>query len=97
MSITNHEIMARFKQENNIPLNVELYSFATWNKMGYKVKKGEHAKYKINMWKHINKNIDNKKDNINDSDCEKSQQTSNSNNFFMTKVNLFTRSQVEKI
>lgn len=85
MAITNKEIMFQFKIENNIPLEEPLYTYAMWKQLGYKVKKGQHAKYHLTMWKHSTKTkvVDDK------------EVTSG---YCFTKVAyLFTKEQVEKI
>ena len=55
MAITNKQIMEMYRAENNIPETVELFTFASWKAKGYKVKKGEHAKHQVSLWKYREK------------------------------------------
>ena len=49
--MTNLEIIKKYKAENNIPENAELNTIMVWNKLGYKVKKGEKSKHRIIIFK----------------------------------------------
>lgn len=49
MAITNKMIIAQYKLENNIPLETELYTYATWRSMGYIVRKGECSKHRVSL------------------------------------------------
>lgn len=51
MAITNKAIIELYKAENNIPLNTPLYTWAVWHNMGYRVRKGEKCKHRVQMWK----------------------------------------------
>lgn len=51
--MTNVEIIKDYKRANNIPENEELNTIFVWNKLGFKVKKGEKSKHKIVIYKQI--------------------------------------------
>lgn len=85
MAITNKEIMALFRIENDIPEDEPLYTFARWKSMGYQVKKGEKAKYKVALWKYKEKTITKDDTEIKSGYC------------FGKTTHLFTKDQVEKI
>lgn len=83
--MTNVEIIEKYKKLNNIPENTALLTFMEWKKRGYNVKKGEHAKYKISVWK-----CDKKKRTDEDGKEYETEQ------LFMTIGNFFTIDQVER-
>jgi hypothetical protein len=86
MAVTNKQIIVDFKAMNNIPLDEPLNTYAVWKSLGYKVKKGEHAKYEVSMWKHTNRKV-----------TDDDGKAVESNHCYMTKTHLFTKEQVEKI
>lgn len=51
MATTNKDIIAAYKAANNIPLTTPLYTWAVWNNMGYRVRKGEKCKHRVQMWR----------------------------------------------
>ena len=51
--MTNQAIMAAYKTAHNIPAETPLYTYAAWLKMGYTVKKGEHARHRVTLHKYI--------------------------------------------
>lgn len=83
--ITNKEIILRYKLEHNIPIETELYTFATWRSMGFIVKKGSVCKHRLSLWKHKEKTV------------IKDGQEVTSGYCFGKTCYLFTREQVEKI
>ena len=85
MATTNKMIIMQYKLENNIPLETELYTYATWRSMGYIVKKGERSYHKISLWKHREKTV------------IKDGQEIKSGYCFGKMCYLFTREQVEEI
>ena len=85
MAITNKQIIEDYKKMNGIPLDYPLYTYACWLKMGYRVKKGEASKHRVQMWKHKEKTI------------EKDGETITSGYCFGKTCYLFTLDQVEKI
>lgn len=86
MAVTNKQIMELYRAENNIPDTVELLTFASWKAKGYKVKKGERAKHKVELWKYReNKKQDEDGIEIKSGYC------------IHRNMNLFTIDQVEKI
>lgn len=52
MKIKNKSIIEEYKMKNNIPLNTVLYTYGSWYKIGYKVKKGDVCHHRIDLWKH---------------------------------------------
>ena len=69
----------------------EIHTFAAWKKMGYIVKKGEHAIAKFPIWKPVAKKGAKKEE---DGDEEKGQKT---DHMFMKMSFFFTADQVEKM
>ena len=51
MAITNKAIIELYKAENGLPLDMPLYTWAAWHNMGYRVRKGEKCKHRVQMWK----------------------------------------------
>lgn len=47
----NIEIIALAKEANNIPEEVEVNTLKGWNRLGKKVKAGEHAVFCERIWK----------------------------------------------
>ena len=84
MATTNKDIIAAYKAANNIPLNALLYTWAVWHNMGYRVRKGEKCKHRIQMWK-----MGTKKD--------EDGNMVNTKRCFHKTMSLFTSEQVEKI
>lgn len=50
MAITNEQLLAQYKAENNIPLDLPLYTAGVWFNMGYKIKRGEKCKHRVALW-----------------------------------------------
>ena len=86
--MTNSEIIAMEQTIHNI--NEDLHTFAMWKKLGYVVKKGEHALVETRLWK-----LKTKKTKIMEEDEEITE--SDDKRFFLAKAFLFGESQVEKI
>ena len=51
MAITNKAIIELYKAENGLPVDYPLYTWAVWHNMGYRVRKGEKCKHRVQMWK----------------------------------------------
>lgn len=51
MAITNKAIIELYKAEQGLPLDYPLYTWAVWHNMGYRVRKGEKCKHRVQMWK----------------------------------------------
>lgn len=84
--MNNATLILYYKAMNNIPLEEEIHTFAEWKRLGFSVKKGEKAKYKIAIW---NKSVKSKKD-------EEASQEDDS--YFYTKVAaFFSMNQVQPI
>lgn len=49
MTMTNKEIIARYKESNGLPADYELYSPQAWYKQGYRVKKGRICKHRVKL------------------------------------------------
>ena len=80
--MTNEEIIMAAKALNGI--TEEAHTFAKWKQLGYGVKKGEHAAFKANIWKHRSQKVENE-------DGEMVEM----GRMFMKKASFFTASQVE--
>lgn len=80
--MTNAEIIANACKLNGI--TEEVHTFARWKKMGYSVRKGEHAILKATIWKAKERKVE--------VDGEEKTDLS----MFMKTANFFGRSQVEK-
>lgn len=85
MATTNKDIIAAYKAANNIPLTVPLYTWAVWHNMGYKVRKGEKCKHRVQMWRYGEKKI------------EQDGQEKTVGKCFHKTMNLFTSEQVERM
>ena len=81
--MTNAEIIANAMKLNGI--TEESHTFARWKQMGYKVRKGEHAKFRATIWKA-------KERKVNTDEGEKTDLS-----MFMKTACFFTRSQVEQM
>ena len=80
--------LAILEQEcRNRGITEVVHTFAKWKSLGYKVKKGEHALFETQLWKHSSRTKHNDETN---EDEEKER-------MYMTKAFLFGESQVEKI
>lgn len=55
--MTNQQIVSAYKQEQNIPLDTPLYTYGVWLKQGYRVRKGEKCKHRVQMWKYTESKI----------------------------------------
>ena len=51
MATTNKAIIELYKAENGLSLDMPLYTWAVWHNMGYRVRKGEKCKHRVQMWK----------------------------------------------
>lgn len=75
-----------------------IHTFAAWNSMGYRVKKGEHAIAKFPIWKYTAKMLDT---NTGNAETDKMNEEINNQggktNMFMKVAAFFKYSQVEKI
>lgn len=49
--MTNAAILAQYKAAHGIPDSVELLTYGSWLKCGYRVRKGERAAYRVPLWK----------------------------------------------
>ena len=84
MAITNKAIIELYKAENGLPVDYPLFTYAAWLKQGYRVKKGEKCKHRIQMWKMGTKK-DDEGNMVDTGRC------------FPKTMSLFTSEQVEKI
>lgn len=85
MATTNKDIIAAYKAANNIPLTMPLYTWAVWKNMGYRVRKGEKCKHRVQMWRYGEKKI------------EQDGQEKTVGRCFHKTMNLFTSEQVERM
>lgn len=51
--MTNQQIVAAYKQEQNIPLDTPLYTYGAWRNQGFQVKQGERCKHRVRMFKYV--------------------------------------------
>ena len=51
--MTNQQIVAAYKQEQNIPLDTPLYTYGAWRNQGFQVKQGERCKHRVKMFKYV--------------------------------------------
>lgn len=58
MATTNKAIIEQYKAENGLSLDTPLYTYAAWHNMGYRVRKGEKCKHRVQMWKRGQKKDD---------------------------------------
>lgn len=84
MAITNKAIIELYKAENGLPVDYPLFTYASWLKQGYQVKKGEKCRHRVTLWKMGTKK-DDEGNMINTGRC------------FHKTMSLFTSEQVEKI
>lgn len=85
MATTNKDIIAAYKAANNIPLTMPLYTWAVWKNMGYRVRKGEKCKHRVQMWRYGEKKV------------EQDGQEKTVGRCFHKTMNLFTSEQVERM
>lgn len=52
MAITNKAIIELYKAENGLPVNYPLFTYAAWLNQGYRVRKGEKCKHRVQLWKY---------------------------------------------
>lgn len=94
---TKEQVEAFLKNGLSLPLN----TFARWNKLGYKIKKGEKAKLTCLIWnRKKRKSTMNEIQNIledNDSDISEINDEKDEADFYKTKAYFFDNTQVEKI
>lgn len=98
--MTNLQIIASEAIANNIYTEQEvekiiaagyrlpIHTFAEWKRMGYIVRKGEHATITTRLWKFTNK----KQDAADDADGNQEP-----DHYYLAKAFLFTKDQVEKM
>lgn len=67
-----------------------IYTFAIWNKMGYKIKKGEHPKCKFRIWFRDNGK---RKKKVDDEEKEGEERKPG---FYMALASWYTADQVER-
>lgn len=85
MATTNKAIIELYKAENGLPVDYPLYTWAVWHNMGYRVRKGEKCKHRVQMWRYGERKI------------EQDGQERTVGRCFHKTMSLFTIEQVEKI
>lgn len=83
---TKEQIEEMVKATGTIPL----HTFAEWKRLGYKVKKGEHAKLACRIWK-----WNEKTETLPMTDGE--DQEVDASHYYLAKAFFFTDEQVERI
>ena len=84
MATTNKAIIELYKAEQGLPLDMPLYTWAVWHNMGYRVRKGEKCKHRVQLWR-MGQKKDDEGNMVNTGRC------------FHKTMSLFTSEQVEKI
>ena len=84
MATTNKAIIEAYKAANGLPLDMPLYTWAVWHNMGYRVRKGEKCKHRVQLWK-IGTKKDDEGNMVNAGRC------------FHKTMSLFEKSQVERM
>ena len=84
MAITNKSIIDAYKASHGLSLDTPLYTWAVWHNMGYRVRKGEKCRHRVQMWK-MGAKKDEDGNMVNTGKC------------FHKTMSLFTSEQVEKI
>ena len=85
MAITNKAIIELYKAEHGLPVNYPLYTYAAWLNQGYRVRKGEKCKHKVQLWKYEQRT------------SEQDGQKQTAKRCFFKTANLFAMDQVEKV
>lgn len=85
MATTNKAIIEQYKAENDLPINYPLFTYAAWMAQGYRVRKGEKCKHRVQMWRYGEKKID------------QDGQEKTVGRCFHKTMSLFSIEQVEKI
>lgn len=85
MAITNKAIIELYKTEHGLPANYPLFTYAAWLKQGYRVRKGEKCKHRVQLWKYKQKTT------------EQNEQKQTKGKCFFKTANLFTKDQVERV
>ena len=85
MATTNKDIIEAYKVANNIPLNMPLYTYASWLAQGYRVRKGEKCRHRVALYKHTTKTIEQNGEERTVGKC------------FVKIANLFEAGQVERM
>ena len=85
MATTNKAIIDAYKTANGLSLDTPLYTWAVWHNMGYRVRKGEKCKHRVQMWKHTERKI------------KQDGEEKTIGRCFHKVANLFEMSQVERM
>ena len=85
MATTNKAIIDAYKAANGLSLDTPLYTWAVWHNMGYRVRKGEKCKHRVQLWKYGEKKI------------KQDGQEKTVRKCFHKTMSLFEMSQVERV
>ena len=85
MATTNKAIIELYKAANGLSLDTPLYTWAVWHNMGYRVRKGEKCKHRVQLWKYGEKKI------------KQDGQEKTVRKCFHKTMSLFEMSQVERV
>lgn len=88
--MTNTQIILDYKVANEIDLDAPFHTYQVWNRLGYKVKKGEKSQHKIAIWKPSTKKVE-----VENEEGEIEEKTNG--RFFLKLSAFFTEEQVEKV
>lgn len=85
MATTNKAIIDAYKAVHGISIDTPLYTYGIWYNMGYRVRKGEKCKHRVQLWKHTERKI------------EQDGEEKTIGKCFHKVVNLFEAGQVERM
>lgn len=85
MATTNTQIITAYKAAHGLPLDLPLFTYAAWIAQGYRVRKGEKCKHRVQMWRYGEKKI------------EQEGQERTVGRCFHKTMSLFEMSQVERM
>lgn len=85
MATTNKSIVEAYKAAHGISLDTPLYTYGVWHNMGYRVRKGERSKHRVQLWKYTDRKI------------EQDGEEKTVGRCFHKVANLFEMSQVERM
>lgn len=88
--MTDEQIVEFIKEHAFLPLN----TYAEWKRLGYVVKRGEHATITSKLWRFTDKK---KKGTWPKTELDKSAEKQDNGRYYLAKAFLFTSEQVQKL
>ena len=83
MAMTNKEIIMMERVLNNIDFDLEINTYAGWNRQGYTINKGSKALFTTKIWKPCK--------------SKKQEDGQQKNNMYLVKASYFSQDQVTKV